>query len=174
MPVHCRIRIRALSVKEFKAIDYRLMSHAFASQNELGRLCDESVYQTDLAARMAADGYEIHTRVPVTVTHQDFEKAYYLDLVASDALYELKAAMALVDEHTAQILNYMLLLGLRCGKLLSFRSTSVQGHLVVTPLNDLLRRRITVDATRWRELSSRCRLLRNTMTNLLEDSGAFP
>jgi len=29
----------------------------FACQNELGRLCDESVYETDLAARLRADGF---------------------------------------------------------------------------------------------------------------------
>jgi hypothetical protein len=92
MPIHCPINVPALSADEFEKLDYRVMGHAYASQNELGRLCDECAYEADLKARLLADGFRsVQTQVPVTVTHGDFSKTYRLDLVPGDALYELKA-----------------------------------------------------------------------------------
>jgi hypothetical protein len=47
-------------------------------------LCDERVYENDVAARLRALGFtDIHTQVPVTVTHGDFSKTYFLDLVVN-------------------------------------------------------------------------------------------
>ena len=48
-PFHCPIPLRRLSRPEFDELSRQIMAHAFASQNELGRLCDEAVYQNDLA-----------------------------------------------------------------------------------------------------------------------------
>src|SRR5277367_247964 len=117
MPIHCPITIAALSAEEFEALDYRVMGHAYASQNELGRLCDECAYEADMKARLLADGFKsVQTQVPVNVTHRDFSKTYRLDLVPDGALYEFKAEGALVGEHDAQLLNYMFLLGIQRGK----------------------------------------------------------
>ena len=80
--------IAALSADGFEKLDYRVMGHAYSSQNELGRLCDECVYEADMKARLLADGFRsVQTQVPVTVTHRDFSKTYRLDMVADDALY---------------------------------------------------------------------------------------
>ncbi len=82
----------SLSADEFEKRDYRVMGHAYASQNELGRLCDECAYEADLKARLLADGFQsVQTQVPVTVSHRDFSKTYRLDLIADDALYDFKA-----------------------------------------------------------------------------------
>ena len=121
MPIHCRITIPALTPDEFKTRDYRIMGQAFACQNELGRFCDEGAYETDLVARLRTDGFrEVYAQEPVVVTYEDFSKTYFLDLIADGALYELKAVSSLSGEHKSQLLNYMLLLGLRCGKLLGY------------------------------------------------------
>jgi GxxExxY protein len=174
MPIHCRITIPALTPDEFKARDYRIMGHAFACQNELGRFCDEGVYETDLAGRLSTVGFRrVFTQEPIVVTHGDFSKTYFLDLLADGALYELKTVSALTGEHHAQLLNYMLLLGLRCGKLLNFGPDRVEGQLIVTGLTPEVRRRFTVDATRWQEIAPACRRLRSVMEALLADWGAF-
>ena len=115
----------------------------------------------------------MYTQEPVVVTHGDFSKTYFLDLIADDGLYELKAVSALSGEHKAQLLNYMLLFGLRCGKLLNFRPERVEGQLVVTGLAPEVRRQFTVDTMRWQEISAACSVLRTTMTALLSDWGAF-
>ena len=89
MPIHCPLSVRSLSAEEFELRDYRVMGHSYACQNELGRLCDEVVYEADLKARLLAEGFrEVNTQVPVTVSHASFSKTYYLDLIADDALYE--------------------------------------------------------------------------------------
>ena len=145
MPIHCPVTIARLSADEFEKIDYRVMGHAYASQNELGRLCDECAYEADLKERLLADGFQsIHTQIPVTVTHRDFSKTYRLDLVAENALYELKSETTLVGEHDTQLLNYMFLLGLGRAKLLNFRPPKVQGKIVATSLTQEERRRFAV------------------------------
>ena len=57
MPISSPIKMRHLTPEEFNERDFRVMKHAFASQNELGRLCEEGVYQLDLQARLLADGF---------------------------------------------------------------------------------------------------------------------
>lgn len=107
MPIHCPLPIRTLSAAEFEQHDYRVMGSSYACQNELGRLCDEAVYEADLKSRLLAEGFrEVHTQVPTTVTHGHFSKVYYLDLIADGALYELKTNAALTGEDDAQLIHY--------------------------------------------------------------------
>lgn len=174
MPIHCPVTVKCLGPDEFEMLDYRVMGHAYASQNELGRLCDECAYQADLKPRLLAEGFRsVQTEVPVTVTHRDFSKKYYLDLIADDALYELKADTDLVGEHEAQLLNYIFLLGLQRGKLLNFRPGKVQGRIVATSLTPDERRRFTTITQQWSDLTPPCATLRQTMCDLLQDWGAF-
>jgi len=150
------------------------MGHAFASQNKLGRLCDEGAYQRDVQARLLADGFRrVRIEESISVSYQDFTKVYSLDLVADDAVYELKTAAALNDEHQAQLLNYLFLLGLPRGKLINFRPVKVQGRIHATGLTPEDRRQFRIDTDRWQDLSHRCRTLRQTMRELLGDWGAF-
>ena len=174
MPIHCSLSIRSLSADEFEQRDYRVMGHAYACQNELGRLCDEAVYEADLKARLVAEGFrEVNTQVPVTVTHDSFSKTYYLDLMADDALYELKTNTALTGEDDAQLIHYILLLGIQRGKLLNFRTPKVQGRIQATGLTQEARRQVHANSARWQELSPECRALRETLLVLLSDWGAF-
>lgn len=174
MPITCHASIRVLTLEDFKRLDHEVMRHAFASQNELGRLCEEAVYQADLAARLRANGFsETHTRMGVRVSHFDFAKTYYVDLLADHALYELKAVPVFSDRHRAQLIHYMLLLGLRCGKLLNFGSERVDGRLHATRLTPSIRRKITTDMSRWQPQSPHCEGLQKIMLALLDDWGAY-
>jgi GxxExxY protein len=174
MPINCPITIARLSADEFEQIDYRVMGHAYASQNELGRLCDECAYEADLKARLLADGFRsVQTQVPVNVIHRDFSKTYRLDMVADGGLYELKAEAALAGEHDTQLLNYMFLLGLGRAKLLNFRPPKVQGKIIATSLTHEERRQFTATTERWSDLTPACTGLRQTMLDLLHDWGAF-
>ena len=86
MPITCHISLRSINQDEFAQMDYRVMRCAFDSQNELGRLCDDAVYQNDLADRLQAAGLgPVRKEVPVTAMHRDFAKTYWLDLVVGDA-----------------------------------------------------------------------------------------
>jgi len=174
MPVTCPLAIRGLTAAEFDKIDFRVMGQAFASQNELGRLCEEGIYQRDLQARLLADGFEeVQVEVPVTVSHAGFSKVYFLDLVANQAVYELKTAAALSKEHEAQLLNYLFLLGLPRGKLINFRPAKVEGSLHAASVTPEERRQVKVDLARWQDVTPGCATLKQTMLGLLADWGGY-
>lgn len=106
MPIASAIPVRNLTREEFDERDAVVMRCAYASQNALGRLCDERVYENDLALRLQAEGFtNVSTQVPVTLTHEDFRKEYRLDLLVDDALYELKTVAALASQHDTQALH---------------------------------------------------------------------
>jgi GxxExxY protein len=175
MPIASPVVIRPIKQAEFARIDYQVMRHAFDSQNELGRLCDEVIYQNDLAARLRAAGFgQVRTEVPVTVMFRDFAKTYFLDLVVEDAaICELKTATALIGEHDAQLLNYLFLRGAHHGKLINFRSTQVESKFVNTQLTLEARKRLEFDTKRWREPQESSQFLRLTLVALFEDLGGF-
>ena len=65
LPIVLPFPIRNLTQREFDEVDAVVMRCAYASQNALGRLCEERVYENDLAARLRTVGLpEIHTQVP--------------------------------------------------------------------------------------------------------------
>jgi len=174
MPIHCPIKIAALNENEFEAVDYRVMGHAYASQNKLGRFCEEWAYEADLKERLRADGFRsVQTQVPVVVEHGDFSKTYRLDMVADSAVYELKTDHTIVAEHEAQLFGYLFLLGVQRGKLLNFRPPKVQGKLIATSLDHESRRQFSVVADRWEEITPDCARLRQTLLELLSDWGVF-
>ena len=174
MPIHCPLTIRPLADEEFAVIDRSVMTCAYASQNELGRLCEERVYENDVAARLRALGFtEVHTQVPVTVSHGSFAKTYRLDLVGNQMVYEFKTATDFVAEHDSQGIHYAVLLSVDRVKLLNFRSAKVTGRLKRAPLFAGKNREIRVVATDWRPLSDRCGSLTGQMKELLQDWGAF-
>jgi GxxExxY protein len=161
-----------ISQDGFSELDYCVMRHAFECQNYLGRLCDEVVYQNDLAARLQGAGLSAQKEVTVKVTHRDFEKIYSLDLVvANAAIYELKTAQALVGIHEAQLLNYLFLCGSQHGKLVNFRSVRVESRFVNTTLTPSERRQFAVETDNWQERDQTDRIFRENLLGLLADWG---
>jgi GxxExxY protein len=175
MPVRCDIPFKTLSEKSFLELDYKVRHFAFEAQNELGRLCDEAIYQADLALRLETSGLGPARReAPVVVWHEDFAKTYYLDCVVQNAaLYELKAVSALTSAHPKQVLNYLYLLDQPRGVLLNFRPSSLEHRFVSTKLTLAKRRAISIDDTNWRRLSQNCETVRARLLALLQDWGAF-
>ena len=150
MPIHCPIDFPRLTTDEMRDLDYQVMAHAFAAQNELGRLCDESVYQANLANRLNAAGISARIEFPITLAFREFSKTLSVDLVVDHRVpYELKAVAQLTDEHENQLLCYLLLTNARRGKLLNFRSDSVDSKFVNAPLETADRHQFTVDTTDW-------------------------
>ena len=174
MPIACPLMIRPITDGTFAEIDRLVMGCAFASQNTLGRLCDEAVYEKDLVARLRAEGFaDVHTQVPLTVSHEGFSKTYRLDLVVGQVVYELKTALDLIPEHVAQAIHYAALLGTDRIKLLNFRTPRVAGKLIRTPFASAGRRKVSYDATGWQPLSEQCESLAQRLRMLLADWGAY-
>jgi GxxExxY protein len=175
MPISCPIAVRSIDQEEFCKLDYRVMGLAFETHNELGRLCDEVVYHNDLAARLEAAGVgSVYKEVPVTVTHCDFAKTYWLDLVVVHAaIYELKTEARLAPDHDAQLLNYLFLFGAHHGKLINFRPEQIESRFINTTLTPKTRREFELDTQRWSEPDDPSKFLRTRLVELLEDWGAF-
>ena len=173
MPIACPIQIRNLTPSEFDERDAVVMRCAYAAQNALGRLCDERVYENDLARRLHAEGFKsVHTQVPVTVTHDGFVKEYRFDLLADDALYELKTVSAFAPQHAAQALHYAMLADVNHVKLLNFRPDRVQGQLKFNAFLQEKRRSMTWEESEWASLSPQCEMLKQRVHGLLDDWGA--
>jgi GxxExxY protein len=174
MPISCPIPSRQLDKEKFSKIDYEVTRLAFESQNALGRLCDEIIYQNDLAARIEAAGLSAQVEVPITVTHLDFLKIYSMDLVVQDAaIYELKTVQKLSPDHESQLLNYMLLRNARHGKLLNFRPSKVETRFVNNPISAEAQKSFRVNIDRWRDLDDSTKRLHRIFLDLLSDWGAF-
>jgi GxxExxY protein len=121
MPITCPTLSR-FSQKDFAELDYCVMRHAFDCHNQLGRLCDESIYQNDLAARLESAGIPVLREARLAVTHRDFMKSYRLDLIVANAwIYELKTDSMLIGEHEAQLLNCLFLCDCHHGKLINWK-----------------------------------------------------
>lgn len=141
MPVTCGMRIEPLTTDAFASLDYRVMSCAYASQNQIGRLADERVYETSLASQLEKNGLSCCRQVPIHVAHNTFYKTYFLDAVVDGCgVYELKTVSQLNGEHVSQLLTYLHLLNLPRGKLINFRSTKVESKFVNAPLTAPTRR----------------------------------
>jgi GxxExxY protein len=130
MPIQPSLYLPTVSDDDFATIDRTVMECAYAVHNKFGRLFDERVYENALAASLRAEGFEVHTQVPILVTHNSFQKTYYLDLVVDDMIYELKVVDGLTNEHEAQALNYAMLQNVRLVKLINFGEKKVRGKLL--------------------------------------------
>lgn len=174
MPITGPHDLLPINQEEFAELDYRVMGVAFECQNDLGRLCEESIYQNDLAARLKEEGLSAVTEVPVSVTHGNFVKIYLLDLIVANAgIYELKTALGLVGQHEAQPLNYLFLSGAHHGKLINFRPAKVESRFVNTTLTQSERRQFAVELDAWEERDQTERNFRESLLGLLNDWGCW-
>lgn len=168
MPTTCAIRFPRLSDNEMRSIDYEVMGHAFAAHCDLGRLCDESVYQRELLRRLQNAGIEARIEIPVTLSHRAFSIRLSLDLVVQQkVIYELKTAAALSSIHEAQLLGYLYLTNSTHGKLVNFRTRSVESRFVNTTFGEADRGRFAYDDSQFKGDSD----LKTWISELVKDWG---
>ena len=151
MPIYCRLKIEPLSTEDFRSLDYAVAGHMFASQNEMGRLAEEQVYRADAAQRLRSAGLLSNEETPIELTHKTFVKTLFLDLVVSrKGVYELKTVTGLNASHVAQLVTYLYLLDLPRGKLVNFRSPTVESQFVNAPIPREERRDFSVSDAGYR------------------------
>lgn len=160
-----------LGREEMALLDYEVMKHAFSSHRELGRMCDEGIYQADLALRLLRAGIGVEREVSVSAWHRDFAKRYQLDLVvAGRFIYELKTVSRLTGEHEAQLMNYLLLTNTAHGKLLNFRPAKIETKFINCPVDDASRRKSLLVRDEFTEDAAD---LRDIVLSLVEDWGLY-
>jgi GxxExxY protein len=171
MPILRSLNLPAITDAEFARIDKAVMNHAYDIQNRMGRLFDERIYENELADRLRLDGFETVTQVPVQVVHGSFSKTYYLDLIVSGMVYELKVVENLHHSHKAQALHYAMLQGVRLVKLLNFGAGSIQGDLLKNLLDEPDRHLPVVRNSGWWPSTPFCDQLIDHLRALLSDWG---
>ncbi len=106
MPISCPITFPRLSQEAFGRLDFAVMKHAMAAHRELGCLCDENIYQAQLAYLLTAADFDVQTEIPCTLQFRSFVKILYLDAVINgQAIYEFKTVAAITPPHRVQLLN---------------------------------------------------------------------
>ncbi len=151
MPIRCDFEIPDLSREAFGALDYRLMSLAFESHNEIGRLADEPVYQLDWSARAREAGFDVRREVGIQVSFETFLKTYRIDTAFGEGgVYELKSVSSIVPKHEAQLRNYLMLLDLEHGKIVNFRGESVESRFVNCSIKTDERRCYDLAFDKWK------------------------
>jgi GxxExxY protein len=175
MPIEVSTGIRACNQEEFHALDRQVMRVAFEVHNEFGRLLDEELYKREIATRCLARGIEpVEREVRIRVTHETFAKDYCMDLLfCQGSMLEGKAAERLVAAHRTQALNYLLLAGLKHGRLVNFRTERLQHEFVSTTLTLEERRRFKVVDDEWVAMNPASQELKVKTIDLLKDWGAF-
>jgi GxxExxY protein len=174
MPILHNAPVRFLTDAQFDELDEVVMRCAYASQNKLGRLCEEAVCENDLAARLHAEGFgDVRTQVPVAVSFRGFEKVYRLDLIVQGMIYELKAEERLGGAHDAQVYHYGALVQTDRIKLLNFGGVEIDGKLRRCPFRRTNRFATEINRRRWKAISDRCGLLAETAEACLREWGGF-
>lgn len=93
MGVVCKRNIITKLQDEFHAIDKIITGYAYNIHNDIGRFCDEKIYQNIMVEKCIQSSIKVDQEVGITIKHKDFIKTYKLDLLVDNGIiYELKAA----------------------------------------------------------------------------------
>ncbi len=174
MPIET-VDLRPVSEAEFHKMDYFVMKQVFEAHSGLGRFYDEQIYRNELARLCRVAGFEfVETEVPIHVTHKDFCKTYFMDLLINrSVVYELKTVRAFDGSHRRQLLNYLLLCVLQHGKLLNFRTPRVTHEFVSTKLDVGRRYTYQIETDGWRPIDTESQHLKLIVEDLVNDWGMF-
>ena len=107
---------------EIKILTHKVIGCAYKVHNTLGPGFLEKVYENALAYEMRSLGLEVEKQKRIQVHYRDIIAGdYYADLIVNNkVIIELKAAEGLVEEHEAQLVNYLRATDIEVGLLLNF------------------------------------------------------
>jgi GxxExxY protein len=174
MPIKT-VDIQPVTENRFHELDYEVMRCAFAAHNDLGRFYDEAIYRNELARCCSCAGFaSVETEVSVHVTHGDFTKTYFIDLLINrSVIYELKTVDLFNGNHRRQLLHYLFLCDLFHGKLLNFRTPRVTHEFVSSSLCKTDRHQYNMDLTMWDAADEAGFRFRALVEELVEEWGLF-
>ena len=103
-------------------ITEQIIKAFYTVYNTLGYGFLEKVYQNSLAIELRKMGLKVITEAPIAVYYGgELVGEYQADLLVADAvIVELKAVKKLLEEHEAQLLNYLKATPYEVGLLLNF------------------------------------------------------
>ena len=127
----------ALDEQEYDALTERVLGSVFEVSNTLGCGFLEKVYERALVRELGLRGVRAAAQVPLTVSYKGESVGdYFVDVLVEDVLVvELKCVERLVNEHTAQCLNYLQASGLRVCLLVNFQRAKVEWRRILQTEN---------------------------------------
>ncbi|VGO22812.1 GxxExxY protein [Pontiella sulfatireligans] len=173
MPIILPHTIEPLSEQAFHKLDYSVMALAFEMHNTLGRFYNEQIYKNELLQKCLARGFEAECEAEVKLTHQDYSKSLFIDLLISGSVYELKTIKSIQKPQRIQTLDYVFATNTKHGKIINFRPVSVEHEFVSTTLDREARTSLCIQDSRWNTSSKNARKLKTRMIDIMNDWGAF-
>ena len=113
------------STEEFEnnSLTNAIIGAAITVHRELGPGLLESVYEKCLTLELTRSGHQVAAQkeIPLTCKGLNLESGFRADLIIDNkVLIELKSVDQLIPVHTAQVLTYLKLTGLRTALLINF------------------------------------------------------
>lgn len=107
---------------KYEELSQKIIKVFYQVYNELGYGFLERVYQNAMYLALKQEGLEVEAQRKVKVWFRGFEIGeYFPDLIVNNCvIIELKAAECLIEEHEAQLLNYLRGTAIEVGLLLNF------------------------------------------------------
>lgn len=113
----------------YKDETYSIIGACMEVHNEMGRGFAEILYKGALEIEFRKQGIPFDREVPFHATYKGVQIShdYFVDfLVYEKIILEIKSVKELVNEHTAQVLNYLKLSGCQIGLLVNFNSSKLE------------------------------------------------
>ncbi len=174
MPIEYSKEIIYKNQDEFHQIDNIVTKQAFNIHNKFGRFCHEKIYKIKLNEYCKNEGFVADSEVAIKVSYKDFEKLYYIDLLVNNGvIYELKTVDNFTNTNEQQIINYMLLTGLNHGKLINFKTKSVEKQFISNNFTLEKRKIMYFDDSHWDNNIKNSNLLKSALKEILNNWGAF-
>lgn len=104
---------------------FKIIGACFNVYNEIGSGFLESVYQECLSIELEKQGVPFHSQHDITMKYQGItlNQTFKVDFFCFDSIIvEIKAVKNLIEEHRAQLINYLRVSGMKVGLLINFCS----------------------------------------------------
>lgn len=168
MPISTSFPVQQFSQEEFGNFAYDVVGHAFKVHDALGKKFHESVYKGTLQQII---GLRSVPEFTITLSHGSFVKCLYVDLlVDAGCPFELKAVTKISDAHVSQLIQYLMLLDLRHGKLINFGAEKVEHQFVNCHETTRHRQQFKVERDNW-SVSRETTSFEQTIVALVKDWG---
>ena len=112
----------------YEELTGKILEACFEVSKELGIGFVESVYEKALMVALKQKGLQVENQVPLQVKFRGVVVGqFYADLlIEGKVLVELKAVSNFVNEHFAQIINYLKAIEIEVGLIVNFGSPKIQ------------------------------------------------
>ena len=126
-----------MPTQDVNEITQKIIGCAFEVSNTLGIGFVEKVYENALVHLLRKAGLKVVQQHPIKVTFDGILVGEFVaDLLVEDrVLVELKAVSMLVNEHTAQALNYLRASGLEICLLINFGKSKIEIKRLLPSVN---------------------------------------